>query len=270
MDQTRTHPVAVQELQRAWRAVQAGQFRNAASRGPHAGSVRLWRPTGLVLPVVGCHAHAGSTCLAVAIATAADNGRVIECCTAPASGLAGAATAELGTTRTGWVIGRRGDVALARAAGVYVSPDEVPVPEEPATDVALTVLDVGWELGQVLASSGWLGEYLTTAGQIVATTTATVPGLRRLETALTRLGAERTTVAVLGPPRRQWPAALTAAMGPATRAVERGGRVLCVPHDKRLGLRGIDSTPLPAALLRAAQTIWRHAGAGDHLEKGTL
>jgi hypothetical protein len=58
--------VSMPELQRAWRAVQAGKFRQespaAAARADAVQSSRTWAPGNAqqVLPVVGCAGRAGS------------------------------------------------------------------------------------------------------------------------------------------------------------------------------------------------------------------
>jgi len=271
-----TRPVGVDELRRAWRAVQVGQFRARPGHPTAPGSagrcaapqLTTWKPMEVVLPVVGCLPQAGTSSIALAIATVAGSARVIECCTATASGLAAAATAELGTTTTGWTIGRRGQVAIVRLTGVHLTLAELPTPDEPHLATGLAVLDVGWELGQVLATPSWVSQQVTNAARVVVVTTATVPGLRRLETALALLDRDRTVVAVLGPERRRWSHELAAAAGPAGQALERAGLLVSVPHSKRLALRGIDSSPLPSPLLRAAQTLLRHTDAGSQLEKG--
>ena len=102
---------------------------------------------------------------------------------------------------------------------------------------------------------------------MVLATTATIPGMRRLETALSLLGSRRCVVAVLGPPRRRWPAAVAAALGPAGRELDRAGRLVTVPVDRRLAVRGIDSTPLPGPVLGAARTVLGHVGP-EAQEKG--
>ena len=170
MTQSTTRPVAIGELQRAWHAVQAGEFRGRASsrsrvRTEHADP--RWAPRERVLPVVGCHPQAGASTLAVAIATAAAPARVIECSSATATGLATAAIAELGTSAGGWRLGRRGQIEMARGIEVLVTPREVPLPEEAAGAIGLSVLDVGWELGQVMASPAWLREAITAAPTVV-------------------------------------------------------------------------------------------------------
>ena len=94
---------------------------------------------------------------------------------------------------------------------------------------------------------------MAAAPVVVLTTSATIPGLRRLETTLALLPpAQQAVAAVLGPPRRKWPRALVASAGPATRALLRADRVVQVPFDATLATRGIDTAALPTALLAAA------------------
>ena len=277
--QTRRRPVGVDELQRAWAAVQAGEFRarpaGAARRPrPNVGADRAWAPPEPVLPVLGCVGQAGASTLALAIATAAADApghrdiRVVECCTSTASGLACAATAELGTRPSGWALARRDRVLIARAAGVLHGVADVPPPDQVPGPVGLSVLDVGWDLGQVLAGAGWLGEQVTAAETVVAVTSATVPGLRRLENAVTVLGAERVIAAVVGAARRRWPRPLVAAIGPHTASVDRAGRLLSVPVDAALAVRGLDSSPLPRPLLGAATTLLSRLGSAQNHEEG--
>lgn len=273
-----TRAVGVDELRRAWRAVQEGQFLaplpidGGAVSSPTERAVtddRFWRPGESVLPVVGCLHQAGATSLALAIATHASPARVIECSSPTASGLVCAATAELGTTSSGWTVGRREQVYLARPSASYLRIGELPLPDDAALGTVLSVLDIGWKLEQVLAPHGWLSATLDAAPQVVLVGTATVPGLRRLETALTLLHPPHAVVAVRGPDPRRWPRELTAAMGPATREQRRTGRWVAVPHDKRLAFRGIDSAPLPPALLTAARDVLRHVSAAGHPQKGS-
>ena len=275
---TATRAAGVDELRRAWHAVQDGQF--LASRPMDGGPMprraersladdRFWSPGESVLPVVGCLPQAGATSLALAIATHASPARVIECSSPTASGLAGAATAELGTTPSGWIVGRRAQVHLARPSYLYPSAGDLPLPDDAAPGTVLSVLDVGWSLGQLRASHGWLRATVDAAAQVVLVGTATVPGLRRLEIALTLLDPMRPVIAVRGPDLHRWPRALTAAMGTATRDQHHTGRWVAIPHDKRLALRGIDSAPLPPALVAAARDVLRHVSAAGHPQKGS-
>ena len=106
--------------------------------------------------IVGCVGSAGASTVALSAALAAPGPvRVIECCSATASGLASAATAELGVDPSGWSQGRREHVLLERASEVLAVVDDVPLPTaaDPGT---LTFLDVGWEAGQLHAGASWL------------------------------------------------------------------------------------------------------------------
>src|SRR5699024_4085120 len=100
--------VSVEELQRAWVAIQDGRFRH---RGPNAtlrasttsGASTEWTPTGQVVAVVGAAGRVGSSTVALALATAADTpARVVECCSPTLSGFTSAASAELGLVSTDW------------------------------------------------------------------------------------------------------------------------------------------------------------------------
>ena len=182
--------------------------------------------------------------------------------------LTAAATAELGASVNGWALGRREQVSIARTIGMYLAAGELPVPDEAPPGTTVSVVDVGWELGQVLAGTGWLRHTVADAPTVVAVTAPTVPGLRRLENALTLLGAERTVIAVVGAPRRRWPPDLTAAMGPHTRTATLHGRLVRVPADRQLAERGVDAAPLPAALLQAAATLLQYAAPTSHHQNG--
>src|SRR5690606_6821821 len=96
--------VSVAELLAAWHAVADGQFAYATAAGDPTPGSTGWCPVAVA--VLGCHGSAGASTLALSLATAAGEPvRVVEAAAAGASGLAGAATAELGPTGTGWVRG---------------------------------------------------------------------------------------------------------------------------------------------------------------------
>ena len=245
---TSTRPVGVDELKRAYRAVQAGTFR----RGHHPNVRSLWwSPTTPVLAVVGACAGSGASTLALALGTAAGSARVLECASPTAAGLTAAATAELGRDPAGWVRGTRDAVLIERPADTLGGPHEVPHPC-PSGDPTLVVVDVAWELGTVLAGHGWLTDLLDGPGPVVVTAPATVPGLRRLDTALGMLNHAHPVVALMGPRRRALPRPVTSALAALSRTHDLTGRVIHVPADTRLRTRGVDSNPLPPALLRAA------------------
>lgn len=279
MTSVATHPapprpaVSVEELKRAWQAVQAGDFRRhpGASQRPAAPSSheagQPWEPHEAVLPVIGCAGSVGATTLALSLATAAagavaGSARVVECCTVTASGLAPASTAELGQHLTGWLQGTRGDVLLERSSDIFTSPDEVPPPTDAAPAVGLTVLDVGWELGQLLTSPSWLSDQLLHAEHMVAVTTATIPGLRRLEGTLALLEGTPVIGAVLGPPRRKWPRGLEHSLGALSRQLDQRGAIHLIPLDRGLAVRGLDSEAIPTPMLTAADHLLRASVAG--------
>ncbi len=269
--------VGVEELKRAWQAVQAGDFRCHPSASPrptapssHEAGGQPWEPHEVVLPVIGCAGSVGATTLALSLATAAaaaaaatvGSARVVECCTVTASGLAPASTAELGQHPTGWLQGTRGEVLLERSSDLFISPDEVPPPTDAAPAVGLTVLDVGWELGRLLASPSWLSDRVLQADHIVAVTTATMPGLRRLEGALALLDGTPVIGAVLGPPRRKWPRGLEYSLGALSRQLDQRGAMHLIPLDRGLAVRGLDSELIPTPVLTAADHLLRESVAG--------
>ena len=186
--------------------------------------------------------------------------RILEC-RGTTSGLAAASTAELGLHPSGWRRGIRGDVLLERAGGLPTRVDEVPLPSVPDRPLALTVLDVGWDLRHVLDVPSWIGEQVKTAGVVVVVTRATIPGLLHLETTLSLLGQIRAVAAMLGSPCRRWSKAVWQSSGPMTKALDDSGRLIVIPHDSRLAAVGLDSRPLPRQLLEAAHAILELTGS---------
>jgi hypothetical protein len=269
--------VSVDELKRAWNAVQAGRFRTGNGvtgelrepSPPPAGN--RWEPAlgERVLPVIGCAGSCGASTISLALAgAAAFPARVVECSSLTASGLAAASTAELGLHGSGWTRGTRDGVLLERASNVLVSIEDVPTPSVPDRIIGLTVLDVGWEIGQVLTTPAWLGEQVRSADLVVLVTTATVPGLRRLEGALELLAGTSTCAAVIGPKRKKWPRPVGYSAGPLTRALEAAVRLVDVPQDQALAIAGIDATPLPTPLMTATAALLRLLPDGDTTKKG--
>ncbi|MGY2877202.1 hypothetical protein ACVW00_004392 [Marmoricola sp. URHA0025 HA25] len=254
--------VSLGELQRAWEAVQSGRFRSTARPGtagnaaasPSSGE---WFAAETVIPIIGAGGSVGATILALALATVSTSpARVVECCSASASGLASASTAELGATGTGWRRGLRDGlhhrILLERAAERISTAAAVPLPTDPDRPVAVTFLDCGWDLDHLLAD-GWLAELVATAPVLVVATTATVPGMRRLEVALDALqAAAQVTVAVLGPRRKKWGRPVEGSLGPAIRALDAVDGLVEIPLDRDLSVYGPTSTPLPQPLLSAA------------------
>jgi hypothetical protein len=229
-----------------------------------------WEPAAgeRVLPVLGCTGGCGASTLALALATAArPPARVVECCSLTDSGLVAASTAELGVFEPGWARGTRGEVLIDRVSTPLARVEEVPRPCASDRVVRLTVLDVGWEVGPVLGTGSWLAGQVRDAGRGVLVTTATVPGLRRLETTLGLLTARTVCVAVLGPRRRRWPRPVRHGMGPLTRSLDTAGRLVDLPESRGLAVNGVDTAPLPPALLDTAARLLDLLGLRELAER---
>jgi hypothetical protein len=263
--QTSSRPVGVDELRRAWNALTAGEFRTGAGKGPRGRGTAAaddWSPADgeHTIAVIGCAGSVGASTVALAAGLAAAGPvRVIECCSVTASGLAAASTAELGLHPTGWRQGKRDHVLLERASEVIAGVDEIPLPIDAENQTQLTILDVGWEAGQLLATDCWLAEAVRVADQVVLVTTATVPGMRRASVALELLAGywqpEQIVLAVRGPRRKKWPRGLEHAGGPAVRRALVADRCVEIPEDRELAVNGLDSRPVPAPLISAARQL---------------
>jgi hypothetical protein len=262
--QTPSRPVGVDELKRAWQALNAGEFRT----GSGAGKGRLGRGTAAedswspadgehTIAVIGSAGSVGASSVALAAGLAAATPvRVIECCSVTASGLAAASTAELGLHPTDWRQGKRDHVLLERASEILAGADQVPLPTEAQNETQLTILDIGWEAGQLLATDCWLAEAVRDADQIVLVTTATVPGMRRAGVAMDLLAGywqpEQIALAIRGPRRKKWTRGLEHAGGPAVRRALDAERCVEIPEDREFAINGLDSRPIPAPLISAA------------------
>ncbi|MFC7724911.1 hypothetical protein ACFQW6_07325 [Nocardioides sp. GCM10028917] len=262
-----SRPVGVDELKRAWHALNAGEFRTrtGAGRGPRgrgaAAAEDNWSPVHgeHTIAVLGSAGSVGASTVALATGLAAAAPvRVIECCSVTTSGLAAASTAELGLHQRDWRQGKRDHVLLERASEVLAGVDEVPPPIEAQNETQLTILDIGWEAGQLLATDCWLAEAVRAADQIVLVTTATVPGMRRAGVAMDLLSPwqpEQIALAVRGPRRKKWPRGLEHAGGPAVHRALVAERCVEIPVDRELAVNGLDSRPVPAPLISAARRL---------------
>ncbi|TGN65024.1 hypothetical protein EXE59_14405 [Nocardioides eburneiflavus] len=265
--QTASRPVGVDELKRAWHALNAGEFRTGpgAGKGPRgrgAAAEDNWSPADgeHTIAVMGSAGSVGASTVALAIGLAAAAPvRVIECCSVTASGLAAASTAELGLHPTDWRQGKRDHVLLERASEVLAGVDEVPLPTEAQNENQLTILDIGWEAGQLLATDCWLAGAVRAADQLVLVTTATVPGMRRAGVAMDLLAGywqpEQIALAIRGPRRKKWPRGLEHAGGPAVCRALDADRCVEIPVDRELAVNGLDSRPVPASLISAARQL---------------
>ncbi|PKQ24853.1 MAG: hypothetical protein CVT65_00590 [Actinobacteria bacterium HGW-Actinobacteria-5] len=252
--------VAVDELALAYRAAVNGEFRNGhrhattptAARGQHLAATWEPAPAEQVVLVAGSMGSAGTSTVALAVASCAASARVVECCTVASSGLAAASSAELGMTVDGWVQGSRGEVLIERRGDRVPSVDLLPSPAP--TSVPVTVLDCSWDLDLLVASGAWLGDLARTLPAVAVVTRPTIPGMRRLEVAIALLGEHRVHAVVVGVDRR-WPRQVEQAMGAATRRLRSEGRLTGVPSDPQLATAGVTPDPLPAAVLAACSDL---------------
>lgn len=247
--------VAVDELTRAYRAVTLGEFRTGSRRvGRSVVADGDWSPADdeQVVAVVGCLGGAGASTVALGIASAALTARVVECGTVAASGLAGASSAELGSTRDGWIQGSRGPILVERRGERIESPARCPAPS--VASKALTVLDCGWDVDLLVGDHGWLGAAIRSLPGVVVVTRPTVPGMRRLEAAVEVLGLDRACAVVVGVEKR-WPRPVEQALGPSGRALRADGRLIGLPHDPTLAMEGLTPDPLPDPVLAGCSAV---------------
>ena len=117
------------------------------------------------------------------------------------------------------------------------------------TSTSLTILDTGWEAGQLLSSRSWIAETVRSVVHLVLTTRATTPGMRRLGGVLDLLSGVRdlgqVMVAVIGPRRKKWNRGLEHAAVSAVRSVLDAGNCVEIPEMAALAVAGLDSRPLP-------------------------
>lgn len=251
MTTTLARPTLV-ELRAAARALGEGRFRSPDAVGVR-GSSWTPEPGERTVVVLGSAPGVGATTVAVALAAARGAGRVVECCAASASGLVAASFTELGEADAGWLRGQRDAIFLERRAAHLHDVADLP-PPLPAGGLPLTIVDAGADL-DAIRRVGWLADLLVGV-PLVVVAGGTLPGLRRLETLLASLDtAADVTVAVLGPPRRRWPKALSFSVGPLARELDAAGRLVAVPLDRRLALHGLDSAALPPRVLAAGAVL---------------
>jgi len=246
--------VTVEELRRAWAALESGTFRGDASPQVIA---EKWERQERVAWVLGVGGRVGATTIALAIAEAMNiPARVVEVGTPHLSGLAGAATAELGEDGSGWRHGTRDTVHIERASTPLLHPVSSPAPSP--TDRDVTILDVGWEYSQVASTTSWLREAAESAESVLVAP-PTVPGMRALELALAHVYLVGSTwVAVIGPAQRRWPKRVQIAAPAALSQIAAEGRLLCVTPDRRLAAEGITTAPLPPTVIASCQPIANH------------
>ncbi|EWT06811.1 hypothetical protein N864_16785 [Intrasporangium chromatireducens Q5-1] len=261
MDVSTQRQVTVAELKRAWDALQAGAYQDEQPYAAQPGTVEpLQARGGRVIPVLGCGGGVGASTTALALALAIDAPcALIDAAPATASGLAGASTAELGQREAGWSQGTRAQVIISRIIDTVAMPVEVPAPPAADRDIDATVIDLGWPPEILMGQVSWLRDLVVGTDPLVLVASATLPGLRRLESTLTLLAghrdAEPTLAAVLGPRLPRWPKPVRRGMGPRSRRLEQEGRIVALPCDRRLAVTGLDTAPLPPPLLAAACAV---------------
>lgn len=269
---TITPAVGVDELERAWRAVRAGQFqakRRAVEGWVSSGDGPDLIPAPVVL-VAGAHGWSGTSTTALLIADAAARRgtavRLVDAAPPARSGFAAAAATEHGVDETGrWRQGGRGPVSVQRLAHGVEGSAVVPVPPA-GQDGTVTVVDTGWPIPDLLerlnadpAGWSWLSALVRSA-PLVLTARATVPGFRHVESAVEALsavrgpGGGRVVLALLGP--RTMPRTLTAAAGPAVQAAHRDQLIVTVPERPALNRAGLTPAPLPRQLQPAGEQLW--------------
>ncbi len=242
--------VTVPELQRAWRAIQAGDFVE-----PSAEPVPEWTPDGPVVPVLGVQGQCGASTLALAVATLLAPARVVECASGPVCGLTGASMRELGPCGQGWTRGLRDGVVIDRSTEIRLGATEVPPPADLDRPAGWTVIDVGWDPTHVLAGTSWLSALVLRSSVIVVVAEMSVPGLRRLENTLSLLPDATAVAAVVGLPVKRWPKQVSGSAGVLVRQLIDADRLVSVPVVGSLRLTGLTPEPLPAQLLSAAEQI---------------
>lgn len=229
--------------------------------GAEAARDQKVQPSTLVV-VSSVHGWAGGSTVAVAIAEAAVargfSACVDEFSGPVASGLGVACDAELGVDLSGrWRVGRRGGVLIHRLAdlGETIATAQPPVA---GSSSELTIVDTGWSwptVAQMLAApcrTTGLAAVLRTA-PLVLVCRATIPSLRQAEAVLNSFSDCLPALAVLGPDR--WPGEVTASLGPRITELRRQYRVVAVPLDKQLAIRGVTADPLPRTVTAAGRSL---------------
>ncbi|SDG04534.1 hypothetical protein SAMN05660662_0125 [Blastococcus aurantiacus] len=208
---------------------------------------------GSVALVLAAHGGAGASTVALAVAEAlTDSGRVhlLDFGEPIWSGLAAAASIELGSEGAFWWRGRRGRLDLSRLAR-HRTDGGLPSPPELDGGARRLVVDAGWALTTALLQA-CSNQVILLGEQVVVVTRVTVPAVRQTERALTAVGNEA-VVAAVGPAR--WPRAVEASCGPRLAELRALGRVVRVPIDRRLEVSGLTGDRLPAAVAAAGRSL---------------
>ncbi|MBB1510648.1 hypothetical protein [Tessaracoccus sp. MC1756] len=186
--------------------------------------------------VLGVSGGVGTTIVALAVAEALSASRLLELAPPYASGLAGAATNELGD-RDGWRVGVRGNLELARRLDAAAEPPHVD---------GHAVLDLG----------AWTGETpQQVVDRVVVVAACSVPAIRRLDACLQAMNSVPLVIPVITRAGRRLPRELLGAAGPALRAAVAAGAMHVMPECPRLSLTGLTPDPLPRSLQQSAACL---------------
>ncbi|WP_310961339.1 hypothetical protein [Nocardioides terrisoli] len=220
----------------------------SSANGPEPAALRS-AADGQQVTVVGAEPGAGTSTIALAIAEALAQREgppveLIDLAPTQRSGLICAADRELGTDRSGWSAGTRGNLTIRRA-----HPEEpLATPTAPCGPPARRVIDA--------ASSTADADGLdASSASVVMVCRATVPGVRRAELALEQLPTTAVLAAIAPLGSRRWQGPVHASMGPRARRLAAAGQMVLVSGDRRLAISGIDSTPLPRSVLAAGARL---------------
>lgn len=248
--------LSVVELQGALRSVRTPSPVTAAQNPepplPTPGRLGPW------VAVVGAHGGAGASTVALALADAAASTaravRLVGCAVPSRSGLLAVTTVELGVSDDGyWRSGRRGaHLTVDRFSGPRHDSAGRPILDPTGVTGPFTVVDVDG-LGQ----HGWV----SVACAVVLVFRVTVSGVQRAERILSELegtvGPGRPGCLLVGAavgPRR-WPGVVMSSAGPLLQRRRSDGLVVTIPVEPRLEVMGLNSSPLPKAVLRAGQAL---------------
>lgn len=256
---TATRPVPIGELLDAWLAVQCGQFRHPSSvtsAGPEAvQAATSWRlaPGEVPVLVVGCAGSVGASTVALLLAGASDRARVVDCAPASYSGLVGASTAELGEAPNGWLAGRRDTIVIQRRHDQPSTPQALPAPL-PGDPGWLSVVDSWWEHRQLMVGDGWLADLARACPRVVLVARPSIPGMARLEAALSTFGTERCSAVMVASPRKP-PRPVERSLGSRTVQLRAAGRLFALPSNPALAMSGITTESLPRVFEATARQL---------------